>query len=269
MPLQCQFIYVSLISVGSPRQCLDDTLAVAPTSKPVQPQRASVLHLANYCDVSFVDVALVRELFSEKYGPDVPMPHIDNDTRVQLQWSYPSLDETEVTKHRVLRDSRYQIILRKQDWLGPIRSWLQLQHQEQYLDQQQQQEIQEQQQQLQRLQLQEAETQQQHQDTQGSTHRSCSQTTHASSSASETIPSASTQPATVVAPPSPEPSDFEDSSDSGDDFAWSEMEIVETEPTEAAGDAEKNESAFWTFSREHHNWFHRDEDGTIMWFQLS
>ena len=239
--LPCEYVEVSLVSIGSPNQPVDHISRVVETAKinTKQFQRATVLHLANYSDENFVDISLVRDLFRAKHGSETPLPHIDNDTRITLQWHYTPLDETEVTTHRVLRDSRYQIILRKQDWERPIRQWLQLKaHQ--------------------RL-------QQQKQHTIIAEIRPQQKVKEGSQRLKTKLEIDSSHLCQDIAPLSPAPSEWGDDDDSDYDFEWSEAEIIESEPSDQAS-KQTESNAFWTWSREQQSWFHKNEDQTITWF---
>lgn len=122
--LPCEHIKVSLGAFHSPQQhpaspgpdpqsTKDDGIAASAVT-------ARVLHLEHYGQYSFVEVGYLATLHAKKHGPGVPMPAVDNDTRVTLRWHYPSLDTVEETTHRVLRDITYPVILRKDDWIAPI-----------------------------------------------------------------------------------------------------------------------------------------------------
>lgn len=230
--LPCEYVQVSLVSIGSRKHPLDHFAGVAPG--PVQDQTATVFHLEDYCDDSYVDVTLVRNLYRAKHGAEAKVPYIDKDTRVVLQWHYLPLDETEVTTHAVVRNSRYQIILRKQDWERPIRCWLQEACQREHQQQRDQQSL-----------ISQQETQQKAEEARQS-------------------------PTTLSNPEYPQingtspPIIQEDEEESEFELEWSDVEIIESEPSEG-GAVEKDSNAFWTWSREHKQWFHKNEDQTVMW----
>lgn len=227
--LPCDYVQVSLVSIGSQKHPLDHFSGNA--SGPVQSQIATVLHLDEYGDDNFVDDTLVRNLYSAKHGAEAPVPYIDNDTRVRLQWHYLPLDETEVTTHKVVRNSRYQIILRKQDWERPIRYWQQLDA---------------------------CQREQQHYRNQhAAVHQHDSQLKAEEGSQSPTTSNPQSPQINGTSPPiisdDDEESEFE--------LEWSDVEIIE--PKEGA--VEKDSTAFWTWSPEHKQWFHENENHTVMW----
>lgn len=285
--LPSEHIAVSLLSVGSQRRPLEHCGGIS--LQPLQEHHATVLHLDTYHPDNFVDVDLVRQLFRSKYGEDAPIPPIDGDTRVHLQWHYLPLSETEVTKHRVVHNVSYQIILRKQDWERPVRLWRQQQYQQQQLEYQQQQQQQDEYQQQQQDEYQ----QQQHQP------HPQSQTTGESSASEPSAP----QPGvcrinTITGSESDvEPLDrrstftesvcsesMEDCMDEvvivddddvygeptfEDDNEWlgTEPLLVETEDISDREDYDDADAkAYWSWSPTEQQWYHETEDGSIRWF---
>ncbi|CAM1502067.1 Fc.00g040510.m01.CDS01 [Cosmosporella sp. VM-42] len=245
LPLPCEYAEASLVSIGSQQDPLDNssgpaTAAANVAPKPLHTQRATMLYLPNDGDDSFIEVNFVRSLFRAKRGPDVPIPHIDNDTRVTIQWHFLPLDKIEVTRHRVLRNSRYQIILRKQDWEPPIRHWLQREYEQ--LHQQRQREA---------IAL-------VHQ-AQQNDHKTCRM------SKSGTPLQPSDQPQESTPPPSPAPSACGHDSEHEADMEWSEVEITELDASNESAQEEDSKS-FWIWSREHQRFFHENEDQSIVWF---
>lgn len=91
----------------------------------------AALHLKGPAEYSYIEVNHLRALYREACGPQKPMPAFDVNTLVQLQWKYPAFEEVQVTFHRVLRDSRFPVILRRQDWEPVLRLWLQTEHADQ------------------------------------------------------------------------------------------------------------------------------------------
>jgi len=240
--LQSDYVEVSLVSIGSPNQPANQILE-SPTTTPTSninikhSQKATVLYLTDYRDESFVDVSLVRDLFRAEYGPETPIPHIDNNTRVTLRCRHGPLDKAEVTTHHVLRDSRYQVILRRQDWERPIQQWRQLEAR-----------------QRQQRKIQNAVTSQ---------HRSHHKVEEEIRVKSEMHSPRLHQD---VVPLSPAPSEWDEDEDLESDCEWSEVEIIESEPPEQ-GSKQSNSGAFWIWSREHQSWFHQNQDQTITWFE--
>lgn len=250
--LPCEYVEVSLVSIGSPSQPADHVFGFAETPTPTPTpsinskysQKATVLYLTDDCDRSFVDVSLVRDLFRAKYGPETPIPHIDNDTRVALQLRHGPVDQAEVTIHQVLRDSRYQVILRKADWERPIQQWLQLE-----AHQRQQQKI---------------------QNAVAARHPPQQKVEEGIRNLKVKSEMDSPRLHQEIAPLSPAPSDWdedeEEDKDIESDFEWSEVEIIESMLSEE-GSKPSNSSAYWTWSGEHQSWFHKNEDQTITWFE--
>lgn len=248
--LQCEYVEVSLVSIGSPNQPANQfsrfvetataTATATPNINTTHSQKATVLYLTNYCDESFVDVSLVRDLFRAENGPETPIPHIDNDTRVTLQCRHGPLDKAEVTTHRVLRDSRYQVILRREDWEQPIRQWRQLEaHQRQ---------------------------QQKTQNAIAPQHRPQQKVEEGIRNLKVKSEIDSPRLHQDMAPLSPAPSEWDEDEDVESDFEWSEVEIIESKPSEESS-KQSNSSAFWIWSGEHQSWFHKNEDQTTTWFE--
>ncbi|KAF7539860.1 hypothetical protein G7Z17_g12326 [Cylindrodendrum hubeiense] len=120
--LPCKFITVRLLEVEAPKHSPSPQLG-RPDGN-VYPQKVSVLHLSNSAKHSFIAKKFLQHLLRINYGRRASEFKINNDTLVHLEWKYPDLNHAEVTTHLVVRDSHFQIILRKQDWERPIRSWL-------------------------------------------------------------------------------------------------------------------------------------------------
>lgn len=251
--LPCEYVEVSLVYIGSSKDPIFDqpsNLVPMPTSELATSQyRATVLHLPNYCDENYVDVTLVRDLFRTHNSTDTAMPDINNDTRVILRWHYTPLDETEVTTHRVIRDSRYQMILRKQDWERPIQRWLQLEA-------------------YQRRQRQQQKQQHQHQQIQQDVSAETTSQQKADASSRQTrgkLDVVYLASSTNFVPPSPALSEWDDDEDSEMDCEWSEVEIIEPASSKETLSQDDSKS-FWRWSKDHHNWFHQNEDHTLTWF---
>lgn len=117
-----KFITVRLLEVQVLNNSPSPVLGHAP--KNVPPKTVSVLHLSNRAKHSFIAKPLAKQLLKTNYGSRASAFNIDNDTLIILEWRYPDLKHTEVTTHLVVRDSPFQIVLRKQDWELPIRVWL-------------------------------------------------------------------------------------------------------------------------------------------------
>ncbi|KAF4972017.1 hypothetical protein FZEAL_9694 [Fusarium zealandicum] len=124
-------VMVRLVSVDPQPQ--DQQCALKYATKHASYHSASVLHADNYGAYSLITKKLLNELFKPVYGSEERFPDINMDTVVCLQWHYPALEETQVTKHLVLDNAAYDVVLRKEDWETPIRNWLLRDYTEQQL----------------------------------------------------------------------------------------------------------------------------------------
>ncbi|KAH6982132.1 hypothetical protein BKA56DRAFT_365515 [Ilyonectria sp. MPI-CAGE-AT-0026] len=98
-------IPVRLLDVQVLNNSPSPALGRAPKNAP--PKTVTVMYLFNRAKYSFIAKSAAKQLLITNY-----------------EWRYPGLKHTKVTAHLVVRDSPFQIVLRKQDWEQPIRSWL-------------------------------------------------------------------------------------------------------------------------------------------------
>ncbi|KPM40984.1 hypothetical protein AK830_g5617 [Neonectria ditissima] len=122
--LPCESIKLILLSVESLKPTLPQPSGLGRRRKNVPYENASVLHISNSAKYSFITEKFLLKLLRANYGSQFSSFKIDNDSIAHLQWHYPNLRHMETTTHLVVRDSRFQIILRKEDWERPIRHWL-------------------------------------------------------------------------------------------------------------------------------------------------
>ncbi|KAL6409670.1 hypothetical protein AUP68_06053 [Ilyonectria robusta] len=115
-------IPVRLLDVQVLNNSPSPALGRAPKNTP--PKTVTVMYLFNRAKYSFIAKSAAKQLLITNYGSRASAFNIDNDTLMILEWRYPGLKHTRVTAHLVVRDSPFQIVLRKQDWEQPIRSWL-------------------------------------------------------------------------------------------------------------------------------------------------
>ncbi|KAI5464720.1 hypothetical protein BGZ63DRAFT_161393 [Mariannaea sp. PMI_226] len=119
----CDSIIIRLLAIGSSRPN-GQVLQLERQGKHVHEPAVSVQHISNSADYSFIRQSKLQALLLENCDSSFPDIEIDDDTVVVIRWHYPGTSKREVTKHLVVRESRFDIILRKQDWEQPIREFL-------------------------------------------------------------------------------------------------------------------------------------------------
>ncbi|KAH6959682.1 hypothetical protein BKA56DRAFT_600847 [Ilyonectria sp. MPI-CAGE-AT-0026] len=263
-------ITVRLVEVQVLNNSPSPALGHAP--KNVPPKIVSVLHLSNRARYSFIAEPLAKQLLKTNYGSRASAFKIDNGTLIILEWRYPDLKHTEVTTHLVVRDSPFQIVLRKQDWEMPIRFWL-MGCAEQELRgygilQTYQKKV--------GMSPNKAEIPQ------------CGDASESVAGALEITPERDSDKDSVVSESSinqstssrattvsegevggDEQGNEEAGSETGQldsESEWPDIEIVSTKSEDSDTDNEEQADAYWTWSPEQHRWFHENEDKSLAWF---
>ncbi|KAF4987207.1 hypothetical protein FDECE_15540 [Fusarium decemcellulare] len=291
MPLKlpCDHVKVSLFSIqpqGHPP--LDSHSTLGSNSKPLQLQDASVLHLDNSGTSSFVSAKLLQSLYRAKYGPDRPLPTMDEKTQAQLCWQYPTANETQVTTHHVLHTAVYDVILRRQDWERPVQRVVTQLKARQEPPENPALPKRKSQRQSARLQQKKHAQKQRHQ---GEPKRSSKKPSKAPKKgktprdrSGHRSDDQRSQAGTVPASPQTGPEDEnnlvnkESISTQQTNMVFQqetptyvlEVAIPEFEAVQAApgnDDTEKDPDAFWQWSKDEQQWYHQDDDGSILWFQ--
>ncbi|KAH7019414.1 hypothetical protein EDB80DRAFT_700777 [Ilyonectria destructans] len=243
-----KFITVRLLEVQVLNNSPSPVLGHAP--KNVPPKTVSVLHLSNRAKHSFIAKPLAKQLLKTNYGSRASAFNIDNDTLIILEWRYPDLKHTEVTTHLVVRDSPFQIVLRKQDWELPIRFWL--------MD-------------FSNQELRENGILQPHQKKVGESSKA--ETTQPGDApesivgASEIVSERDSDTESVTSKSSSTQSRSSTATTISDsESEWPDIEIVSTKSEDSDTDDEEQADAYWTWSPEQHRWFHENEDKSLAWF---
>ncbi|KAH6894272.1 hypothetical protein B0T10DRAFT_558421 [Thelonectria olida] len=115
----CDSILIRLRSIESSRPN-GPSIVFKPQGRIVHQQRASVQHICNSADHSFIRGNLLWRLLLAYCDSNSPEIDIDNDTIVVLEWHYPGVEKMEVTEHLVVEESPSDIILRVEDWEKPV-----------------------------------------------------------------------------------------------------------------------------------------------------
>lgn len=119
--LPCRTLDVTSFDIINPDNQRRTSPATPPTKSRTTKHSARVLHLDHYGLYSIVDINFIADLWVNVHGSKKPLPRITSETRVTLQWHYPSMTTSEQTTFRVVRDVTYPVILRKEDWVEPIK----------------------------------------------------------------------------------------------------------------------------------------------------